>query len=154
MGAPEIVRGAPPAWRDGWYVAALLAAFPAIAGLAWLTPLVFTLRWPGAVSFIMAVGVLPLLEEIVFRLGLHDALAARLRARFGALTLANVATAACFALAHVWAHPPAWALATFVPALVFGALWERHGRLYVPVSVHAFYNAAHLCLLAAGPPLS
>lgn len=147
------MRGAPPAWRDRWVVIALLAAFPAVAGLAWVTPLALTLRWPGAVTFVMAVGLLPVIEEIVFRLGLHDALAARLHRRIGVFTLANVATAACFALAHLLRHPPAWALATFVPGVVFGALWERHGRLIVPVTVHAFYNAVYVCLLAA-PALS
>nr|WP_247740029.1 JDVT-CTERM system glutamic-type intramembrane protease [Endozoicomonas sp. G2_2] len=102
----------------------------------------------------MAVGVLPLLEEIVFRLGVHDALATRLPGRVGALTRANLLTAACFALAHLLQHPPGWALATFVPALVYGALWERHRRLFVPVSVHAFYNLAYLCLLGAPPGVS
>ena len=137
-------------WRDRWYGIALAAALPAVFLLAWLTPLSLTLRWPGVMPVLLAVVVLPVLEEIVFRLGVQATLAARLRGRIGALTLANVFTAICFAAAHLWQHPPAWALATFVPALVFGALWERHGRLLSPISVHGFYNATYLCLLG-GP---
>ena len=138
-----------PPWRDRGYGLALAAALPAVALLAACTSLSLTLRWPGTPVLVMAVGVLPLLEEIVFRLGVHDALATRLPERVGALSRANLLTAACFALAHLLQHPPGWALATFVPALVFGALWERHRRLFVPVSVHAFYNLAYLCLLGA-----
>jgi hypothetical protein len=141
-------------WRDPWYGFALFAALPAVVVLATLTPLALTLRWPGMGALVMMACVLPLLEEIVFRIGLHDALSARLSARLGHLTFANGLTAGCFALAHLLHHPPAWALATGLPALVFGALWERHGRLFVPISVHAAYNAAYLCLLGAPAAVS
>ncbi|MBS61966.1 JDVT-CTERM system glutamic-type intramembrane protease [Salinisphaera sp.] len=123
---------------------------PALWLITLATPAQFVLRWPGFPVLIMAVGVLPLLEEIVFRLGVHDWLRGHIRARWGPLSAANLFTAALFAVAHLLAHPPAWALATFFPALVFGALWERHARLWSPVSVHAFYNLVYFCCLGAG----
>ena len=131
------------------YAAALVAVVPALWLITLVTPAQFVLRWPGTQVFVMAVLVLPWLEEIVFRLGVHDWLRTRSRARWGALSAANLLTAALFAGAHLLAHPPAWALATFCPALVFGVLWERHARLWSPVSVHAFYNLVYFCCLGA-----
>lgn len=121
---------------------------PALGVIVAITPAHLTLRWPGAMTFGMAVVLLPWLEEIVFRLGVHDFLRERMSGRVGPVSAANGLTAALFAFAHLLAHPPMWALATFLPALVFGALWERHERLWIPVSVHAFYNAAYLCCLS------
>lgn len=138
-----------PPWRDPVYALALAAVLPGVGLIAAFTPAALVLRWPGATVFGLSVLVMPLLEEIVFRLGVHDALAARLPARLRVLTMANGGTAALFALAHLWSHPPGWALATAAPALVFGLVWERHRRLFVPVSVHALYNAAYLCLLGS-----
>lgn len=139
---------APAPWRDPFYAVAFAAALPGVALIAAATPATLGWHWPGSRVFAMAVVVWPLLEEIVFRLGVHDAIASVWRARLGPLTGANTFTAGLFALAHLFTHPPAWALATALPALVFGAVWERHRQLAAPVGVHAFYNASYFCLLA------
>lgn len=137
-------------WRDRLYGLALAAAVPAVVLTAATPRATWAPHWPGAQALMMTVVVLPVLEEVVFRLGLHDALAARWPARAGPLTLANAITAVVFCLCHLWAHPAGWALATVVPALVFGWAYERHRRLAAPVVLHAGYNAAYLCLLAVG----
>jgi hypothetical protein len=151
LGWVAVVGSSEPAPRSPWgdpvYAAALVAAVPALWLITLATPAQFLLRWPGTQVFVMAVVVLPLLEEIVFRLGVHDWLRGRIRRRWGPLSAANLLTAGRFAGAHLLAHPPAWALATFFPALVFGVLWERHARLWSPASVHAFYNLIYFCCL-------
>lgn len=133
---------------DPWLLLAAVAALPGVVLLAACTPAVWSPHWPGAVALLLGVVLSPILEEIVFRTGVQDALAARYPHRFGFLTFANSATAVLFGLFHLWRHPPLWALATIVPALVFGLVYERHRRLVAPIGLHAVYNLAHLALLA------
>lgn len=132
------------------FAAAILAALPGVWLLAVCTPLTFAPHLPALSAALVMIAMAPVLEEIVFRAGLQDSLAAVLPQRLGALSLANVVTAAGFALIHLWQHPPAWALATALPALVFGGLYERHRNLYAPIGLHAVYNAAYLSLLRPG----
>ncbi|GAB3670399.1 hypothetical protein GCM10028792_01000 [Salinisphaera aquimarina] len=135
-------------WADPLYLAALAAALPAVAIIAGITPLQLALHWPGWTPIVLLILVTPVLEEIVFRAGLQDALATRGSYRLAGLTLANVLTALMFCLVHLFRHAPAWALATIVPALVFGWAYERHPRLVAPILLHALYNLAYLVLLS------
>lgn len=96
---------------------------------------------------LMMVVVWPVIEEIVFRAGVQESLAQWSSSRLGLFTLANIVTATLFCLLHLWRHPPAWALATFFPALVFGLFYERHRTLLAPIGLHALYNLAYLVLL-------
>ena len=124
---------------------------PVLALAAALGPGGLALRWPAPTTALLVVVLAPLLEEIVFRAGVQDALAARSSARLGPLTRANALTAAAFALFHLARHPVGWAAATCVPALVFGYFYERHGRtLAAPIGLHAGYNAVWLVLLGPG----
>ncbi|MES1926294.1 JDVT-CTERM system glutamic-type intramembrane protease [Salinisphaera sp. T31B1] len=134
-------------WCDPLYGLALAAALPAVALIAATPAARLALHWPGLQALWLMAGLMPVLEEVVFRFGLHDCLAARWSARVGPLTLANAITAVVFGMCHLWTHPPAWALATVLPALVFGWAYERHRRLAAPVLLHAGYNAVYLCLL-------
>lgn len=92
--------------------------------------------------------LIPIAEEIVFRGGIQPAL---LRTRVGVrrvlgCSVANLATSALFALAHLPFHPPLWALATFAPSLVFGHLRERYASVIPAVLLHVFYNAGYFAL--------
>lgn len=91
----------------------------------------------------------PLLEEAVFRAGLHEAL---LRRWAGHPALwANLATAAAFALAHAAVRADALAWAVALPAVLIGLLYQRQRRLRTCVALHAAMNAAWLGWQAAVP---
>jgi membrane protease YdiL (CAAX protease family) len=86
----------------------------------------------------------PLVEEVLFRLLLTDALAVAGAARPG------VGSALVFALAHgVPAHVPGLLLL----GLILQDLRHRHGGLWAPILAHAFYNAVSLAwwLLRSSP---
>lgn len=93
----------------------------------------------------------PLLEEIVFRGAIQPRLA---RTSWGArenwgITTANVATSLAFAAAHLVAHAPALAAATFCPSVVFGYFRDRYGSIVPAAVLHVFYNAGWVLLTAA-----
>ncbi len=126
----------------------------ALAAIAALTPMLALLpgvalrpQWPPPFVFALAVLVYPLLEEIVFRSGLQTWLLRRWPPRKSWITRANAMTAATFGVMHLWFHPPLWALATVLPALLFGWFYERHARLSTPVILHGACNAAYFTLL-------
>lgn len=97
--------------------------------LGWLRPLV----------------VAPVLEELVFRTGLQEAL---LRRRGTALlhnpAFANAATAAVFSLCHFALDPSAISVLTMIPALAIGWVYQRTRRLAPCVATHAAFNAVWL----------
>ena len=151
MTSPSI---APPSPRarlgDRGFLGALALALPATVLFACAPYLGVQVRVPA--SPWLFVLVYPVLEELVFR-GLvqgwllqRPALAAPLAARawLPRLSAANIIAAALFAAAHLLRSPWPWALATFLPGLVFGWLRERHGGVVAPAIVHVAYNAAVL----------
>jgi membrane protease YdiL (CAAX protease family) len=92
----------------------------------------------------------PLVEELVFRAGLQDALARRWsrHARKGSLSAIVVASCA-FALSHMVASQGLVGALTLLPSLAIGAVFAIDGRLRSAVLLHAGFNA--LGLLAAVP---
>jgi len=131
-------RGAAPrlpwAWITWWGIG--------LAGLE-LLPLPAALR---------SIWLAPLVEEIVLRLGVHDALRRHLSDR---RAIANPALCAfVFAAAHLlFARHGAQfvqAAATAIPAWWIGLRYERGGfRLAPCVAWHATFNLAWLCGLGA-----
>ena len=99
--------------------------------------------------------LLALAEEIIFRAALQDRLGAWLASRSPAATpcrtgwkslvpsRANLITSALFSLLHLFSHPPLWAMAVFLPSLVYGLLWDRHRNVLPCWIVHAAYNFAY-----------
>ncbi len=129
---------------------AALAAPVFWAGLALLThPSIdpyWTLREPRRFALV-ALGY-PVLEEIAFRGLLQEWLRERwpnLAPRAG-ITGANLLTSALFSAAHVFAHPLPWALAVFVPSLVFGYFKDKSGTLSPGIVLHVFYNAGYFLI--------
>ena len=96
----------------------------------------------------------PLLEETVFRHGIHDALSTRLPS--GGVRFAPVLTALAFASLHLLfaadSRASLLALATAIPAWWIGALYERDRRLGPCVAWHAAFNLAWLCGLHSLAP--
>lgn len=135
---------APDLWRDWLWWAAMAASLPVAAALA--------RGWPdGATAGLDIAGLVamlawrPLLEELLFRGILQGQLGAT---RWGGsswagVSVANALTSGAFVLAHLWAHPVAWAAAVIVPSLVFGLFRERHASIIPAVLLHCAYNAAY-----------
>lgn len=131
-------RGAAPRLPWGW----LTWWGIGVAGLA-LLPLPAALR---------SIWLAPLVEEIVLRLGVHDALRRGLPRRRAAA--APAVAALVFAAAHLLfarhGAPFVQAVATAIPAWWIGLRYERGGfRLAPCVAWHAAFNLAWLCGLGA-----
>lgn len=98
----------------------------------------------SAVALFVLLLLAPLLEETVFRRGVH---AWALR-RWGSgvprwwawPSRVNLAVALLFAAAHLLRLPPSLALAVVLPALVIGKVYEMTGRLWPCVAAHAAFN--------------
>jgi membrane protease YdiL (CAAX protease family) len=84
----------------------------------------------------------PLLEEVVFRAGLHENLLRRLRSPL----VANALTALAFALAHVLVRGEAAAFAVALPALLIGLVYQRWRKIWPCVLLHAAMNAVWLAV--------
>ncbi len=137
---------------DPAFLAALALALPAFLAFAFAPGYGIPIRVPA--SPLLFVLVYPVLEEIVFRglvLGRLLQVPALAVPRLGIVTGANVCTALLFAFAHLLREPWPWALATFLPGLLFGWLRERHGGVAAPALLHVAYNAAVLAAVWAAP---
>lgn len=84
----------------------------------------------------------PVLEEAVFRAGLHEALLRRGTAAWAT----NVLTAGVFGCAHVVLHNDPASGWVVLPALAIGAVYIRWRRLRWCVALHAAMNATWLAL--------
>ena len=111
-----------------------------------------TTPWPVKAKVgVVAVVVCPVIEEFVFRLGLHKWLLRRLfRLRFAA---AAAISAAVFAAAHCMTGGIGTLLVTLAPlaflGVAFAWVYERTDRLYASIAEHALFNLLNfaLCLL-------
>ncbi|MFO7597120.1 MAG: JDVT-CTERM system glutamic-type intramembrane protease [Desulfocurvibacter africanus] len=120
--------------RDPLYLVLLAAGFT-----AWLLP------QPGAALGLGWLAAKAAVEELAFRFGLQETLNVRLGQRqvLPLLGLGNLLASSAFALLHLVSHPPLWALATFVPSLAFGLVWDRHKGLLPCWLLHFAYNALY-----------
>ena len=98
-------------------------------------------------ALLLLLVIAPVLEEIVWRAGLQEALLTR--TRWPAASI-NLGVAASFALAHALRAPDSvWAWLTLLPAWVIGRAYQRWRRLGPCIALHAAMNALWL---AAQPP--
>ena len=145
--------------RRGFLILAVLAG--PLGALALAAAARWGLHFPQpdrtAPTLVLFLLIAPVLEEIVFRGGLQEMLD---RTAFGRLapvgnvTVANVATSALFAAAHL-ASAPLWlAVAVFLPSLVLGRVKQLDPSLLPVVLLHAGYNGCYLCLAAGWRPPS
>lgn len=89
--------------------------------------------WQAATLLVLA----PITEEIVFRLGLHQALLEKMAAKHRA----NIAVACAFAAAHAVMRQSWSGLAVAGPALLIGMIYQRSRKLLPCVLLHAAMNA-------------
>ena len=101
--------------------------------------------WPALWVLLLAA---PLAEEIVFRLGLQQAL---LDARL-APWQANAGTAVVFGSLHALLQAWPGGLATALPSLLLGLVYQRTGRVSHCVLLHAALNGAWLLLVHQAAP--
>lgn len=124
------------------WAAVLLAPAAAWAWRA-LAPQAAATAMPDGAGLWMLLLVAPVLEEIVFRAGLQ----ASLVRRGWQPGLAIVLASAAFAAWHLAAGQGLAALAVFLPSLVFGHAYARHG-LACAMACHSWFNLCHLAALA------
>lgn len=109
----------------------------------------------SAVPLFVLLLLAPLLEETVFRRGVH-AWALRRGGKsvprwWAWPSRVNVLVALLFAAAHLLRLPPLLALAVVLPALVVGQVYEMTGRLWPCVLSHAVFNLCWLGVMSDLP---
>lgn len=97
---------------------------------------------PASHGFVLLVFA-PVVEELVFRAGLQEAMLRRGWPR----ALANVGAALAFGAVHGLLRSAELGLAVIVPALILGALYNRARRVWPCIALHAAMNACWLLLL-------
>ncbi len=125
----------------------LISSGVLLAALLWLLGrnAFDSVSWP---VLWLVVGA-PVVEEVIFRLGLQQELLRRLQPH--SAWLANGLTALAFAVAHSLSHSPVMALLTLLPALFIGNFYQRSHRLAPCIALHAFFNLTWLALPGLNP---
>lgn len=102
---------------------------------------------PSLTGSVPAICVLllaaPVLEELVFRRGLHEQLLRRWPADNGPARATHLTTLT-FGLAHALTRGPALGLAVLLPAWLIGRLYQRQRRVAGCTAVHAVFNLGWL----------
>ena len=144
------LRSCRPFFGDRDFFLALLLGMVFWLGVWLFAPQLFpSLPRPGKATLLLSLIVWqPLLEEMLFRGVIQGQLK---EAHWGKATglgisYANLLTSTLFALSHLLYHTPLWALAVFVPSLIFGHLRDRYDSIYPAMLVHIFYNAGYFLL--------
>lgn len=97
-------------------------------------------------SLIQVVLIYPVIEEIIFRGILQPWIAQRYKRILFKFSAANLITSGIFAMLHLVEHSAIWALATFIPSLIFGYSLERYNRLLAPIILHGTYNGGYFLI--------
>jgi membrane protease YdiL (CAAX protease family) len=147
-GAVELTN--PLSWlREPWFWLACGLALPVWLALAWFVPAnpIGALDAPTRLIW-LGVG-LPIIEELAFR-GFVQGQMLRMdwaREARGGVTLANGLTSIAFCALHLVNQPPAWALATFLPSLIFGWFRDRYQSVLPAIVLHVIYNTGFFLVL-------
>lgn len=132
--------------RDRVFWGAIIAGLFFWSGLYLYTRPDLNLIWPltQPVVFFFPAVVYPIVEEIVFRGLVQEALSRSLPTHIlGPITIANLATSILFTSMHFIYHTPLWAIAVIIPSLVFGYFKDRHQSLLSPIVLHVYYNSGY-----------
>lgn len=121
-------RGGGPPETTAHSTLRLLAEGPSAGGVWWWALV-------GAVT----IGA-PIVEEVVYRGMLQTAL----RRAMGGAWRAVVASSLVFTVMHAGVAEPHALVTLLVLSLAFGAAYERTRRLWVPITMHALFNAANI----------
>jgi membrane protease YdiL (CAAX protease family) len=93
-------------------------------------------------SFLFLVLIYPNIEELAFRGAIQGIFLANIQPARGwhGITIPNLLTSFLFVVMHFVHHPPLWALAVFVPSLIFGYFKDRFESIIPSIFLHSFYN--------------
>ncbi|WP_051347110.1 JDVT-CTERM system glutamic-type intramembrane protease MrtJ [Thiomicrorhabdus chilensis] len=132
--------------QEKWFYLALVLSPLALAvGLLWFSELFspFEITWMAL--FIMVFWQ-PLIEELFFRGLLQGKLFQQtwFQESLAGISRANIVVSILFVATHFIYHPPLWALAVFIPSLIFGWFRDRYDSVLPSILLHAFYNASFL----------
>ncbi len=113
-------------------------------GLDWFWPI------ERPLGFLIPAVVYPILEELVFRGFVQELLMKFSKGkRIGLLSLANVVTSILFAAMHLIYHAVLWAVAVFIPSLLFGYFKDKYQSVVPPIVLHVFYNCGYYWVFGA-----
>ncbi len=132
----------PRVWSPRTWLLIVLGAVP----VAWLVAAVgYPLPVRSVVRDLVFLLLWSVAEEVVFRGGVQPALARwpplAERHDVVGISMANALTSVLFCAAHAWTKPAVVTLGLWPISLLLGASMERSGRLWVPVALHAWFNA-------------
>jgi uncharacterized protein len=131
--------------RDNLFCAAILAAQMILAIFYLVSrPLVefgWVLREP--LRFTLVVFIYPVFEEIVFRGWLQQSLRRRISYAMAGISAANIITSIVFTVFHFINHPPLWAVAVFVPSIVFGYFRDKYDSVMPSIVLHVIFNMVY-----------
>jgi len=118
------------------------------------TPVKMRPDWPliQPVLFLLLVLISPVLEELVFR-GLLQGWLCQFQfgvRRFGFVSFANISTSILFSLLHLISHPWFWAVAVFIPSIIYGYFRDKYQSVIPAIILHVFYNSAYFYLYPPG----
>ena len=100
---------------------------------------------PMGSTWLRLLVIAPVLEEVIFRRGLHEALLRmHANARLHGTAFTNLSTATLFSLCHFALHPGATSVLVVIPALGIGWVYQRTRCLAPCVAIHAAFNAVWL----------
>lgn len=130
-------------WSKIDFYIALLMGPITLGFIWWLYPVAFNPMTVTAFSLFLMIVWQPLIEELFFRGVLQGQLIQKkwFAHQYWGLSRANVLVSLLFVLAHIFAHSMLWALAVFLPSLVFGWFRDRYQCIYPALVLHSFYNA-------------
>jgi len=138
-----------------WLVLLLINSGPELAGFgAGDTAGSFTENLPLSwvlyqpLLFLQIAFVYPILEELVFR-GLLQGRMGKYpmgHRRLGFISVANIITSLLFVLFHLLSHSTLWAIAVFIPSIIFGYFRDKYGSVKPTIILHIFYNVGYFLL--------
>ena len=138
----------PPFYRD-WQFALAVVGGAVVWLVVWAVfPDLFASPLRQGAVLVSLILWQPLLEELLFRGVLQGQLGLRAwgRVKYFGVSRANLLTSVLFVLGHMVYHAPFWALAVFVPSLLFGHFRERHACVYSALALHVYYNAGYFLI--------
>lgn len=125
-------RGGPPPDPEAHSTLRLLTE-PGAVGTGW---------WWAVVGAVV-IGA-PIVEESIYRGLFQSAVRGATGRRWGAIWL----TSGAFTLMHAGVAEPHALAVLLVLSVCFGVAYERTGRLWVPITMHALFNGANVALAA------
>ncbi len=139
-----------PLLRDRQFLVAL-AAGPVVwlALYLWYQP---QPSWQGLIDnaglLLLLCLIYPVVEELAFRGALQGWLSRHPvgKVMAGGLSGANIMTSCLFVVAHLFYHPPVWALLVIGPSLVFGWFRDRYQSVVPAILLHILYNSGYFLL--------